>query len=307
MPDVVVLLAGVVCAGVGGELFVRGVVGIAQWARVPAGLVGATVAAFATSSPELTVAITAARAGTPEIALGDALGSNVVNIALILAIALLGGALHAPRGSLQRDFPAALLAPIVIGLLIFDGRLSRLDGVLLLGLFAAWLTATVVEARRQRSAAGEVLGESRHGLTLLWTALGLVVLVVAGRLIVVSAKAIAFDLGLDAFIVGATVVAIATSTPELATTVIARLRGHAEVGLGTLFGSNVFNSLLVVGVATTISPFSLRPQEVAIGLAFSALAVAITFPRANGLIERRRGFLLLAIFAAYVVAILQGA
>jgi cation:H+ antiporter len=137
MNDVVLLLLGVLCAALGGELFVRGVVGVARWARVPAGLIAVTVAAFATSSPELAVAISAAEQGTPSIALGDALGSNIANVALILGIALLFAKIRAPRDSVRREFPLALLAPLLTGVLILDGRLSRLDGVLLLALFVA--------------------------------------------------------------------------------------------------------------------------------------------------------------------------
>ena len=105
------MLLGLAFAGLGGDLFVRGAVGLAHWARVPAGIVGATVAAFATSSPELTVAVNSARAGTPELALGDVIGSNVVNVGLILGLALLLGPMRAGDSSLRRDIPAALLRP----------------------------------------------------------------------------------------------------------------------------------------------------------------------------------------------------
>ena len=145
MNDFVILLLGIVCAGVGGEFFVRGAVGIARWARVSPGIIGATVAAFATSSPELSVAVSSALAGRPQIALGDCLGSNVVNVALILALALVISGIQSPRDSLKRDFPVALLAPLVTILLIIDGELSRFDGCLMLGLFLVWMVAMVVE------------------------------------------------------------------------------------------------------------------------------------------------------------------
>lgn len=306
MNDYVALVIGVLCAGIGGELFVRGVVGVASWARVPAGIVAATFAAFATSSPELAVSVTAALAGSPNIALGDALGSNVVNVALILGLALLVSGIRAPRDSVRRDFPVALVAPGVTAALALDGRLSRLDGAILFGLFLAWLVATTLEARRRRrDAAGEVLGEPRGPLAVALCVVGLVLLVAAGQFIVAGAKGIATDLGLDEFVVGATVVALATGTPELATTIISRLRGHEEVGLGTILGSNVFNGLFIVSVAVLITPFEVRLDEVAVGLIFGALAVAVTFPRRSGLIERRRGVLLVALYAAYLAAILQ--
>ena len=136
------LLAGALCAAAGGELFVRGAVGLARWARVAPGIVAATVVAFATSSPELSVAVNSALAGTPEVALGDALGSNVVNIALILGLALAVAAIHSPRESLRREFPVGLLVPIGTAGLCVDGALSRLDGVIMLAVFAVWLLTT---------------------------------------------------------------------------------------------------------------------------------------------------------------------
>ena len=117
----------------------RGVVGIALWARISQGIIAATFAAFATSSPELSVSITSAIAGTPQIALGDAIGSNVVNIALILAIALLIAPIHCSRDTLKRDFSVALAVPIFIAALAFDGELSKIDGVILLSIFSVWL------------------------------------------------------------------------------------------------------------------------------------------------------------------------
>jgi cation:H+ antiporter len=128
MNDYVALILGVACAGIGGELFVRGAVGLAHWARISPGIIGATVAAFATSSPELSVSINAALAGKSQIALGDALGSNVVNVALILALALVISGIQIPRDTIKRDFPVALLIPIITGLLFLDGELSRIDG-----------------------------------------------------------------------------------------------------------------------------------------------------------------------------------
>lgn len=305
MNDYAALTLGVVCAGVGGEFFVRGAVGLAHWARVSPGIIGATVAAFATSSPELSVAINAALAGEPQISLGDALGSNVVNVALILALALVISGIQSPRHSVKRDFPAALAVPVFTGVLFLDGVLSRYDGFLMMGLFFAWLAATVIEARRQRSAAESVLGEHRGGLAVLACVAGLALLVAAGNLIVAGARGIAIAFGIDEFVIGATIVAVGTSVPELATTVVAKLRGHDEVGLGTILGSNIFNGLFIVAVAAVIYPITVSWREVAVALVFGLMAVVFTYPGRTGFIERRRGFLLLAFYAGYLATILQ--
>ena len=305
MNDYLALILGVGCAGIGGELFVRGAVGLAFWARISPGIIGATVVAFATSSPELSVSINAALAGKPQIGLGDALGSNVVNVALILALALLISGIQSPRDSIKRDFPVALLIPIITGVLFLDGELSRLDGLLMLGMFIAWLVAAVIEARKQRSAAGNVLGEHRRWLVVVLCVTGLAFLVAAGNLIVAGARGIAIFFGIDEFIIGATIVAVGTSVPELATTIIAKLRGHDEVGLGTILGSNIFNGLLIVAVAAMIHPITVPWREVAIALVLGLVALVFTYPTRKGFIGRGRGVLLLMLYVAYLATILQ--
>ena len=304
MNDYLALFLGIVCAGLGGELFVRGAVGLAHWARISPGIIGATVAAFATSSPELSVSINAALAGQPQIALGDALGSNVVNVALILALALVISGIQSPRDSVKRDFPVALLIPVVTGLLFLDGELSRLDGFLMLGMFLVWLAAAAIEARKQRSAAERVLGERRGWLVVLSCAAGLAFLIAAGHLIVAGARGIAVSFGIDEFVIGATIVAVGTSVPELATTVVAKLRGHDEIGLGTILGSNIFNGIFITAIAAIIHPITVAWREVAVTLSFGLIALAFTYPTRRGYIERRRGVLLLVLYAVYLATLL---
>jgi len=305
MNDYVALALGVVCAGVGGEAFIRGAGGIAYWARVSPAIIGVTVAAFATSSPELAVSIRASLAGTPQISLGDVLGSSVVNVALILALALCISGIRTPRESIRRDFPLALLVPVVTGLLAMDGLLSRLDGFVLLGGFAGWLLAVVRDARKQRASSETGPAGRRIGLAIVFSLVGLAFLIGAGHLVVTGAKGIARSYGVPEFIIGATVVAVGTSMPELATTILAKLRGHDEVGLGTILGSNIFNGLLIVAVASLICPISVNWREVAVALVFGVLTVTCTFPIGSGFIGRRRGVLLLFLYGLYLALILQ--
>ncbi|MDX2201606.1 MAG: calcium/sodium antiporter [Hyphomicrobiaceae bacterium] len=301
-----VMLIGLVCAGAGGELFVRGTIGLARAARISPGIIAATVAAFATSSPELTVAINSALAGAPQISLGDALGSNVINVALILALAVLIAPITARRSNVRRDFPVALLVSVVIGALLVDGHLSRIEGVMLLAGFAVWLVAVALEARSERSAAPEVLGETRPVRAIVESAIGLALLIAAGNLIVLGATGIAQAFGLSAFVIGATIVAIGTSVPELATAIISRVRGHDEVGLGTVLGSNIFNGLFIIGVAATITPIDVAFVAAAPSLVLGLVAVAITYPPRSGIIDRWRGAMLLAVLAVYLASALQG-
>jgi cation:H+ antiporter len=305
MTDYVALLLGVACAGAGGELFVRGAIGLAFWARVSPGIIGATVSAFATSSPELSVAINAAMAGEPQISLGDALGSNVVNVALILALALLISGIQSPRDSIKRDFPVALLVPVITGILFLDSELSRFDGLLMLSLFLVWLVATIIEARKQRNSTEAILGEHRSWLIVISCIIGLAFLIASGKLIVTGARGIAISFGIDEFIIGATIVAVGTSVPELATTVIAKLRGHDEVGLGTILGSNIFNGMFIIAIAAMIHPITADWREVAITLVLGLVALMLTYPTRKGFIGRSRGILLLALYIVYLATIFQ--
>ena len=199
----------------------------------------------------------------------------------------------------------ALLVPVITGVLLLDGKLSRVDGFLMLGTFVVWLIAVVIEARKQQSAADAVFGEHRWWLIILSCIFGLAFLVFAGNLIVSGAEKLAISFGVDNFVIGATIVAVGTSVPELATTVIARLRGHDELSLGTILGSNIFNGIFIIAVLAIIHPVTVAWSEVAIALVFGFVALVFTYPNRLGFIERRRGVLLLVLYAAYLTAILQ--
>jgi cation:H+ antiporter len=300
MSSFLALALGIACAAAGGDLFVRGVVGLSRWMRVSAGIIGATVAAFGTSAPELSVGIMAGLAKTPQVSLGDVLGSNIINVALVLGITLLIGGLHSTRAKVGRDFSIALLAPAVLGLLSLDGRLSRVDGFILWAMFLIWITATVLEVRKQRSATGKVLGERHSGRALLFSGLGLVLLIAAGRLIISGAKGMAASLGIGGFIIGAFIVAVGTSVPELATAIISRIKGHEEVGLGTILGSNIFNGLFIIPTLVVICPVAVPWPEAALSIGFGIVAVAMTLPTRKGAIDRWRGAALLALYLLYI-------
>lgn len=301
------LALGVIFAAIGGDLFVRGVVGLAHRVRVSPGIIGATLAAFATSSPEFSVSVTAAVAGVPLIALGDALGSNVANVALVLGGVLLISSIQTPGNDLpQRDFLVALLAPVVTGVLLLDGVISRGDGIFLLSLFVIWLSAVIVEVRKQRRVAAEIAeGHDRWLVVLALSVIGLILLIIASPLIVRGATGIAVAFGIDGFIIGATVVALGTSAPEIATAVVAKFRGHDEVGLGTILGSNIFNGLFIVAIASLIAPIPASSGEVTIALVFGLLGLLVVYPRRSGLIERRQGILLLLLYCAYLMTMIQ--
>ncbi|CAB1368000.1 sodium:calcium antiporter [Denitratisoma oestradiolicum] len=302
--DLALVVVAIVLATLGGEFFLKGVLRAADGLRVPKLLVATTLAACATSAPELTVSTVAALAGQPEIGLGDALGSNVVNIGLIFGLALLFGPIKVARGELGRDFPLALFAPLLTLGLAADGVLSRGEGGLLLVIFAAWVTASIRAGLHHREVIGNSTAPSRLGWTLVLTMGGLIALVTAGRLFVMGATGIAMNLGVDTYVIGATIVAVGTSLPELVTVVLARRRGHDEVGVGTLIGSNLFNGLAIVGTAASIHPVHVSLAEISVALVMGMTALSLLMPNHAGTIGRLRGLVLLVAYSVFVMVTL---
>ena len=306
MTDLAMIIGAVLLAALGGEAFLKSILGAAVHLRVSKMVVATTLAAFATSAPELTVSSVAALAGQPEIGLGDALGSNVVNVALIFGLALLFGAVQTTRTDFGRDFYMALAVPVLSFFLALDGRIVRSEALLLLTIFLAWLVWAVHSALRQRNAAMAIeAGELSPGKSLILGVLGLGALIAAGRLFVSGASGIAAAFSVDTYVIGVLLVAIGTSLPELVTVILSRLRGHDDVGVGTLIGSNLFNGLAIVGVAGTIHPISVPLAEVALTLACGIVALLLLLPNRAGLITRGRGYVLLTLYAGFVWATLQ--
>lgn len=301
LDDLFAVLAAVVLAVVGGEAFLKSILGAAIHLRVPKRVVAVTLAAFATSSPELTVSSVAALAGQPQIGLGDALGSNVVNIALIFGLALLYGAVPTSRGDFGRDYYLALAVPVLTLVFAVDGQIARAEALLLIVAFAVWLAVTLRQALRERDAPAALdAGEMSAVRSLILGTAGLAALIGAGRLFVGGATGIASAFAVDTNVVGVVLVAIGTSLPELVTVLLSRLRGHDDVGVGTLIGSNLFNGLAIVGVAGVIHPISAPLTEVALTLACGIAALLLLRPDRGGLIGRGRGVLLLMLYAGFV-------
>ncbi|MBN8422077.1 MAG: sodium:calcium antiporter [Verrucomicrobia bacterium] len=302
------LLAGVVLAWFGGEFFVRGGIGLAAWARWPTAVIGVTVAAFGTSSPELMVAVHAALDGVPQISLGDVLGSNVVNVSLVLALVLALSGMKAEDGGVRRDWFIALLVPGLVYVLLMDGWFSRLDAIIMLACFSTWMLVVIRHARAH--AAGRAAPAVKVSVLkmLAFSLLGLGMLICAAQFVVHGGRTVAAALGWSPFIVGAVVIAMATSTPELATTLIARMRGHHDVGLGNILGSNIFNVLFIAAIAALIHPYAVNMSEIQPSLIFGAVTTLLIIPGRGGHIPRWRGMLLLALYAAYMALTLnQGA
>ena len=302
--SIFVLALGLGLAAFGGERFVRGSVGLAEWLRVPPGIIGATVAAFATSSPELTVGVLSAVDHRSELAFGDATGSNMVNLGVVLGGTLVFSVITIRRVEVRRELIGFFVALALLAISSIDGEVRRAEAMLLVALFLVWLVWVIQDARRERSEIG-LVGDVRRWLIVADVAIGLVLLVVAGRLIVTAAKGIGESLGWSQFVIGSIVVAIGTSAPELVTTIVAARRGHVGVGIGTVLGSNIFNSLLIVGVAGTISPIEVSRNSAFIALFGALVAGLLVIPNSRSELVKRNGILLIATYVIFVGALVS--
>ena len=305
---------------------VFGLDGAAAAARllgVPALLVGMVVVGFGTSAPELTVSAISAWEGNPSIALGNAWGSNICNVALILGAAAAVSPLAVRRASLRFDLPVLLAATALSWVLLRDGSVSRADAWLLLGVFAAWLGVSVLLAVRGRAAGRAAAAEETPGGGLsgrgaaFWTVFGLVVLVVSSRALVWGAVELAQALGVSDLVIGLTVVAVGTSLPELASSIAAARKGEDDLAVGNVIGSNLFNTLAVVGLAGAIRPMdavdpavAARDVPAAFALAAALLVLGLPWWRRgahDGRLGRVAGAVFLAAYAFYLVLLFRAA
>lgn len=296
-------VVGLVALFFGGEYLVRGATAIARHFRLSPMVIGLTIVGFGTSAPEMLVSVQAALAGQPAIAIGNVLGSNIANILLILGISALIAPLIIPVRKLWRDLGFMLLATAVIWVMLLDGNVTRLDGVLLVvGLIVFLATAFLTgKIEPEEDLSGDIPQWKAWAFTLG----GLVVLVIGARLLVDSSTELARAFGISEAVIGLTIVAVGTSLPELATSVIAAIRKQTEIAVGNIVGSNIFNIFGILGVTSLIHPITADPRFASIDMIWvSIAAVGLTvLAFILGGLPRIAGAVLLAAYGAYVALI----
>lgn len=306
------LAVGLALLIVSAERFVFGASALARNLRVSPLLVGVIIVGFGTSMPEVLVSAIAAWQGNPGIAIGNAIGSNITNIALILGIAALLRPLAVHSQVLNRELPILLAASLTGWVLLSNGRIDRLDGALLLVAFVAMLYWMISVARKARLdgldglmcpevADAPAVSNTRAAL---WALLGLAVLLASSRLLVWAAVDLAEALGVDDLIIGLTIVAVGTSLPELASAVAAALKREDDIVIGNIVGSNTFNTLAVLGLPGVIAPGAFAPEVLTRDLPVMVLLTVALFamaygPASGGRVNRVEGGVLLASFVAY--------
>lgn len=304
---VLLFILGLVMLVTGGEMLIRGASRMAVSFGISPLVVGLTVVAFGTSSPELAVTTSSALQGKPDIGVGNVVGSNICNVLLILGISAAIAPLAVARRILRLDVPLMIGLSVLVYVLGFDGAITRLEGGLLFAGLILYTVWTVVQSRRE-NLNGENILDTPQGKPKLWVDIVLVVaglgLLVAGSdWLIDGAVAAARMLGVSELIIGLTVVAIGTSLPEIAASVIASLRGERDIAVGNVIGSNIFNIMSVLGFSSLVSPESIPVSQAALNFdipVMIASAVAC-FPvfLAGFIIKRWEGMVFLGYYGVY--------
>lgn len=315
--NIVEVIGGLVLLIWGADRFVHGAAATARNMGVAPLLIGLTIVAFATSAPEILVSIVAALRGEPDLAFGNAIGSNIANIGLVLGTVAIVRPIELRSATLRREMPALLAVSLLTVSLFLDTFLSRIDGlVMLTGLVIVmiWLARLGM-----RSAASDPMAEDYAAeipshvsmkAAIIWSILGLAILLIGAELLVEGAIEIARTLGVSEVVIGVTLVAIGTSLPELTVSLVSALKGEYGLAIGNIVGSNIFNLLAVIGIAATIAPSALAPTVLSLHIfvmvAFTLVLFAMTYDYdGKSDLSRLEGIALLAAYVAYFLYVVN--
>ncbi|MDJ0858717.1 MAG: calcium/sodium antiporter [Dinoroseobacter sp.] len=316
--DFVVAALGLVILVLAGDSLVKGAVNLALRVGIPALIVSLTIVAFGTSAPELLVSIAAIEDGAPGLALGNVVGSNIANILLVLGVPAMIATIHTNASDTRRSFTQMIAATALFIVICFLGPITWIHGTVLLAALAWMLSDALRQARAHRAAANGQAAEEEEEpegadpdmpwwKIILFLALGLIGLPLGADLLVDSSVSIARAFGISEEVIGLTLVAFGTSLPELATVVMAAIRGQADVALGNVIGSNMFNLLAIIGVASFVGSIPVADEFLHLDLwvmaAVSVLLLPFAFQKLD--ITRPVGAVLTALYGVYVVSLLH--
>lgn len=308
------LTGGMALLLIGGESLVRGAVGLARRLGVSPLLIGLTLVGFGTSTPELVTSVLAALAGSPGIAVGNVVGSNIANILLILGVAAVVWPIACTPAAFRRDGTAVVAAAVLCVGVALTGSFERLTGLVFVALLVGYVVHTYRSERTAPDAAGALYAHElelaepgpRHAWMAALFALGGIALTIGGaHLLVGAAIALATAAGISETVIGLTIVAVGTSLPELATSVIAAVRRQSELAVGNILGSNIYNVLGILGVTALIRPLPVPAQILRLDLwvMLAATALLIAFAVTGWRITRREGGAFLALYLGYLVVL----
>lgn len=298
--ELLLLVVGFVMLIKGADIFVEGAAGIAAKFGIPQLVIGLTIVAMGTSAPEAAVSIAAALKGTADITIGNVVGSNIMNILVILGVTAVIVAVAVQRSTVRYEIPFVVLVSIVLLVMgALDGKIGRMDGVILWVLFIVYFVYLFLMAKNGKSEE-EIYEDAPIWKLLLFVVLGMALIVIGADVSVDAASEIARVIGLSERFIGLTIVAFGTSLPELCTSVVAAKRGKADLAIGNIVGSNIFNILFVVGTTALIIPVPFNPAFVIDSLVAIAAAVLLWIcVLKNNKLTRPGGIVMLAGYAGY--------
>ena len=309
--NILLVIAGLVLLIWGADRFVHGAAATARNLGVAPLLIGLTIVAFATSAPEILVSVVAALQGEPGLAFGNAIGSNIVNIGLVLGMTAMIRPIRLQSATLRREMPALLAVTLLTVSLFLDAFLSRVDGIVMLTglvIVMVWLARLGMRSAANDPIAmdyeAEIPTDVSMPMAVVWLIIGLGTLLVGAELLVDGAIGIAKTMGVSEVVIGITIVAFGTSLPELAVSLASALKGEYGLAIGNIVGSNIFNLLAVIGVAATIEPAMVASTVLSLHIfvmvAFTLVLFAMTYDYdGKGQLSRVEGLALFAAFVAY--------
>lgn len=305
--SILLLLLGLILLLVSGKYLVESSVIIATRFKIPRGIIGLTIVAFGTSAPELLVSIQAAVQGHPDMAIGNVIGSNISNILLVLALTTIIFPLAVKRSSIVRDWPVMMGISLLLFLFLLDLRLSRLEGVLLVLLLIGYILFSVKLARDPLNADaddGSVLKKTSWLVAVLIFLVSCAGLAYGADLLVDNASLLAKHLGISERVISITMVALGTSLPELATSLIAAFKKQTEISIGNILGSNIMNIISVLGITSLIQPIKTVPEVIKVDMPWMIGTALILFlfmlPIKKGRISRLEGSIMFLGYASYI-------
>ncbi|HCC88245.1 MAG TPA: sodium:proton exchanger [Prevotella sp.] len=298
--QVLLLIAGIVVVLKGADWLTNGAVGLATKLGISQIVIGLTIVAIGTSMPEFFVSVVSAIKGTPDLAVGNIIGSNIFNVLLIVGVAAIVSPISIQRTTVRRDIPIAIVASIMLMVMMLDGTVSRMDALVLFVTFIAfiWITLRGSKNGLQEVSPKKVMGTAK---SIFFILIGLVGLVLGSNIFVDNASSLAHGWGISDAVIGLTIVAGGTSLPELATSAVAARKGDSGIAIGNVLGSNVFNILMILGLTGLISPMNVQGitcVDMAVMVISMALFWLLSFTKLR--IERWEGGALIACFLGYI-------
>ena len=316
--NLIFIILGIAIVLWGADRLTEGSVAVAERMKIPQIVIGLTIVAMGTSMPEFCVSLISALKGTPDLAVGNVVGSNIFNTLLIVGAAATIAPMAILRSTVMKDIPFALVASVILMMMCFDGKIGRIDAVILTLLFVTFMYMTLKGAKLEKQElekenelaekALEVVPKMSSTMSVVWIIVGLACLIGGSTLFVEGASKLATSLGVSEAVVGLTVVAGGTSLPELATSVVSARKGNSGIAIGNVLGSNVFNVLGILGVTGVICPMQLQGITITdLSMLVISMIMIWFFSFTKYVIQRWEGLILSATFVGYIAYLISNA